>query len=227
MIILHIDRRRKGKSAVLSSLIFTLCPLAQPGSRQRDPQPLNMCSSWRRCCTFMKATRQKIYGETAVIYCAFLSASPQFYLWQYDAHFDINISRHIYYSDCQRCNLIGSLYHPVQTFASADFHMNVVQYWLLLLWYSSGVRNLWDISIFTRVHTLSCSCFLISDVLIVVKCAIMTQIVYQKAGYTSYLHHITKRGLELEADESSAAAYLFLEFVTVHASYLHTEGLSW
>lgn len=36
----------------------------------------------------------------------------------------------------------------------------------------------------------------------------MTQFVYQKAGYTSYLHHITKGGLELEADESSA--YLFL-----------------
>lgn len=68
-----------------------------------------------------------------MIYCAFLisfslSVSSQFYLLHYAADFDINISIHIYYSECQRHNLIGSLNHLVQMFASADFHMNVVQY---------------------------------------------------------------------------------------------------
>lgn len=113
------------------------------------------------CCTFLQATWQKIYIERdcSDLLCIshfFFSPHPPSFIWYIMLQILTLISLHIYYSECQRHNLIGSLYYLVQMFASADFHMNVVQYWLLLLWYySSGVRNLWDISTFTRVHTLS------------------------------------------------------------------------
>lgn len=208
----YSPHRQKKEGEISSPVVSDLHPLSISSARLTSARPSATEHVQQLEAMYVHESNktENIQRDCCAFLIFFLSASPQFYLWQYDAHFDINISLHIYYSECQRRNLIGSLYHLVQMFASADFSMNVVQYWLLLLWYSSGVQNLWDINIFTRVHTLSCSCFLISDALIIVKCAIMTQIVYQKAGYTSYLHHITKRGLELEADESSAAAYLFL-----------------
>lgn len=45
VIILHVDRRRKGKSVVLSSLICTLCPLAQPSSHQYETLCNRTCAA--------------------------------------------------------------------------------------------------------------------------------------------------------------------------------------